>query len=93
MAILDQIDNPTVELFARSLTTFGLRATLHVDEDRILTGAGLRSRMPDSFWDPSNEEMFMNPLARYIETGLINNLVQRDGECWFAADQAAALYI
>lgn len=93
MAILDHMDNPTVELIARSLSTFGLRATLHVGEDGILNSAGLRSRMPDSFWDPSNEEMFMNPLARYIETGLINNLVQRQSECWFAADQAANLYL
>lgn len=92
MTILAQMENPTEELIAESLRTFGLRATLHVDEDKILTDCGLRSRMPDSFWDPINEEMFMNPLARYIEVGIIDNLVQRQGECWFAGDQAAGLY-
>jgi hypothetical protein len=86
-----QEQDPTEELIVKSLRSFGLRATLHADEDRQLDQAGLRWKMPPSFWDEGGP-MHMNPLARYIETGLIRELVPRSGACWFADDRAAGLY-
>jgi hypothetical protein len=86
MRILREMPNPTVASISESLLTFGLRATIHHEEDAVLTQAGFAHKMPDSFWIPGSD-LYMNPLARYIETGLAGNLVARQGNCWFTDEQ------
>lgn len=83
--LLDQGPNLTEDFIAQSLECYGLRATIHIDEDNILNAAGLAHRMPDSFWLPG--DLYMNPRARYIATGLNQQLVARQGVCWFADNQ------
>lgn len=55
--------------------------------------AGFKSKMPPSFWDPENKQMFMNPLARHIKTGLLSHLIPKRGACWFTDDQMSGLYL
>lgn len=85
--ILAAMEDPTTEAIAHSLRTFGLRATIHRDEDEVLNKAKLKSRMPAAFWDKDRPDMYMNPLARYIATDLLANLRPRQGNCWFADEQ------
>lgn len=86
--ILAALNNPTVASIAASLKMFGLRATIHVDEDKVLTDEKLKSKMPAAFWI-ENSDMYMDPLARYKEAKLFDSLRPRQGSCWFTDAQSA----
>lgn len=76
--MLFSIPELSEERIAHSLYTFGLRATIHTDEDQRLNDAGLKSTMPASFWTPGDPD-YMNPLARYVAAGLHQDLAARSG--------------
>lgn len=72
----------TEEFIAQTLRTYGLRATIHREEDALLNASGYARRMPDSFHTPGAKD-FGDPLARYKAVGLYERLDQRLGESWF----------
>lgn len=72
----------TEEFIAQTLRTYGLRATIHREEDALLNARGFAKRMPDSFHIPGTEG-FRDPLARYKAVDLYECLVKRAGESWF----------
>ncbi len=72
----------TEEFIVQTLRTYGLRATIHRDEDALLNEKGVAKRMPDSFHSPGSAD-FRDPLARYKAVGLYKSLVKRAGESWF----------
>lgn len=81
--ILQTLPEPTEQSFADSLNTFGIRATILKTEDDILNKAKLKDKMPTWFWSKGTVS-YLEPMARYIETGLDKELVARKGACWFA---------
>ena len=72
----------TEAFIAETLRTYGLRATIHREEDALLNASGFARRMPDSFHTPGAKD-FRDPLARYKAVGLYECLVQRSGDSWF----------
>jgi hypothetical protein len=70
---------------AHSLATYGIRASIHYEEDAILTAMGLRAAMPAEFYR-EGDPLYMDPMARYIVAGLYPNLVKRLAENWFVQD-------
>lgn len=63
-----------------------IAASLRRAEDDMLNKAKLRAKMPAGFWS-QDSDFYMEPMARYIETGLNKELVSRKGACWFADKQ------
>lgn len=78
----------TEERIVQSLVEFGLRATIHIEEDDRLNELKLKSAMPKSFSTPGDAQ-YMNPLARYIHANLHGELIARQGKCWFDGPQDA----
>jgi hypothetical protein len=70
------------EFIASILRQYGRRATITRDEDAVLNAKGLGKSMPAEFWTPGSP-LFQNPCARYIDAGLVNDLVPRTSESWF----------
>jgi hypothetical protein len=70
------------EFIAQTLRAYGLRATIHREEDALLNASGLARRMPDAFRTPGTVS-FRDPLARYKAVGLYECLVKRPGDSWF----------
>lgn len=60
---------------------FGLRATITRPEN----GKLLTSSMPADFFTPGSD-LYMNPLARYINIGLHSSLELRTGNSWYSVD-------
>lgn len=79
--MLTAAPNITEDFIANTLRKYGLRATIHREEDGLLNSKGLARRMPASFRDP-NSPLYMDPLARYKETGLFETLVPLAGAVW-----------
>jgi len=72
----------TEEFIAQTLRTYGLRATIHREEDALLNANGFATRMPASFHS-LGAETYRDPLARYKAVGLYECLVERVGDSWF----------
>lgn len=76
----------TQDEIGTSLRTFGIRASIHREEDLILTAMGFKTKMPAGFYDPGHT-LYNNPMARYIAAGLYGSLVKREAINWFVQDQ------
>jgi hypothetical protein len=74
--------NITEDFIAQTLRTYGLRATIHRDEDALLNKMHFGTRMPTSFRTPGSP-YFNDPLARYKESGLFDDLVPLPTEGWY----------
>lgn len=75
--------NVTLEYLQTTLRRFGLRATITREEDaKYLARGGLRSGMPDCFFD-AQHEFYQDPLARYKISGLFPLLIARQAEAWW----------
>ena len=59
----------SIEQIENMLNKYLIFATITKDEDRILTKAKLREKMPPSYYDP-NHELHEDLFARYKETGI-----------------------
>ncbi len=80
-------DGPlTQNEIATSLRTYGIRASIHREEDAILTAMGFATNMPAGFYEPGHI-LYKNPMARYIAAGLIGSLVKLEAINWFLQDQ------
>lgn len=73
----------TEDFIAQLLRANGLRATIHRDEDRTLNSFVFARKMPASYWN-ADSDYFRDPLARYKEAGLFENLVPLVGANWSA---------
>ena len=80
--LLRQVDATDEAAVRILISRLSLRATITFDEEHILRQAGLRSSMPAAFYKVG-DILFLDPLARYKETGLFAQLEQRRGALWF----------
>ena len=73
------LDEPEITLafLEKTLQRYGLRATIHRDED----GKLLRYQMPQGFFQKGHA-LHLVPLARYIAAGLSDSLEPRIGKYW-----------
>ena len=85
--IIFRLPEPTEAEILHVLRRFSLRATITREQDRRLDEAGLKTRMPQGFWIPGSD-CFMQPLARYMATGLDEELVARQDETWVPLEAA-----
>lgn len=86
--MLTTMTAPTEAEIVKLLQKFCIRATITRREDSELSIRGLASSMPKGF-DFKNLEK-MDPMARYVEAGLLQSLVQRTpGVLWFQHDDRA----
>lgn len=83
--ILEEPDVTEVFIL-KLLRRFGLRTTITREENALLTKR-FQSKMPEQFYvnSPGND-LYMNPLARYIVTGIDGDLVQRRCASWHSSD-------
>lgn len=72
--MLTKLTTPSVERISELLKAFCIRATITRDEDGKLNECGLSSSMPSWFY-ARQDGRFENPLARYIEVELDQELV------------------
>ena len=70
--------NPTVDWLVDLFARYSFRATITREEDSKLRP----SEMPPGFYEPGHA-WYDNPLARYMETGLVDELIERTTERWF----------
>jgi len=66
------------------LSTYCIRATIHLDEDRDLRDRGLASKMPKQFYEDRKRGLTGKPLARYEIAEIIMD--KRNGPVWFPGE-------
>lgn len=74
--------NVTEKFIAQTLRVNGWRATIHREEDAILSRRGFAKKLPSSYWIQGSA-YFLDPLARYKEVGLFEELVRRVDTTWY----------
>jgi len=82
--LLRESKDHSAKAIADILSKYCIRATITIDEDSKLNGAGLTSSMPSGFFEKGDQKLFEEPLARYIAAGLENELCRLPvGRLWY----------
>jgi len=81
LELLKRLPELRIDSIASTLRKFALRATISPDELKLFRARSCQYSMPASFWNPASD-LFMNPLARYIESGLMLDLIERNADSW-----------
>lgn len=81
LELIKSLPELNIGSIASTLRKFALHATISPDELELFRVRSCQYSMPASFWDPDSS-LFMNPLARYIESGLRIELIERNADSW-----------